>query len=246
MAVRRQKTRLLVLTISFLLFPVIIFYFSPYLIVLGAFQGVLAAAGIMFALQLLSALVLRRALCGWVCPVGGLQDIESKSIGEPFKRKRLNYLKWVIWVPWIVSIICGFVVAGGIHAIDFFFHTDHGISVSDLMSLGIYFGIVALFFAPNIFLGRRAMCHSICWMAPFMIIGGKLGEALKVPQLHVEAEPDACIDCGRCDRACPMSLSVEAQVKTGRISDAECIQCAACCDTCPKGVLSLKLSCLKR
>lgn len=240
MSLKRQNVRLLILTISFLLFPVIIFYFSPYLIVVGAFQGVLAAAGIMFALQLIFAVVLRRALCGWVCPVGGLQEIEAKSVGKPFRRRRLNAAKWVIWVPWIISIVCGFIVAGGIREVDFFFHTDHGISVSDLMSLAIYFGIVLLFFIPNLFLGRRAMCHTICWMAPFMILGGKLGKALKVSQLHVVAVPDACIGCGKCDAACPMSLDVEAQVKSGCIADVECIQCAACCDACPKDVLSLK------
>lgn len=239
---KRQRTRLLILTVSFLLFPVIIFYFSPYLIVLGAFQGVLAAAGIMFVLQLVFAIVFRRALCGWVCPVGGLQELEAQSLDKPFRKLRLNLLKWIIWVPWVASIVAGFVVAGGIHDIDFFYHTDHGISVSDLMSLGIYFGIVALFFVPNIFLGRRAMCHSICWMAPFMIIGDRIGRLIRVPQLHVESKPDACISCGSCNAVCPMSLDVESELKRGQIANVECIQCAACCDTCPKDVLSLNLS----
>ena len=242
MKLDRQNVRLLVLTISFLLFPIIIFYFSPYLVVLGAFQGVLAAAGIMFAIQLVAAIVLRRAPCGWVCPVGGLQDIEAKSIDKPFSRKRLDLMKWVIWVPWVASIVAGFIVAGGGRKVDFFFHTDHGISVSDLMSLAIYFAIVAIFFIPNIFLGRRSMCHSICWMAPFMIIGSRIGKTLHLPQLHVSSVTDACIHCGKCDRACPMSLPVESLQAAGEIADAECIQCGACCDACPKDVLRLRVS----
>lgn len=242
MKAKRQRVRFFVLTISFLLFPVIIFYFSPYLIVLGAFQGVLAAAGIMFAIQLLLALVLRRAVCGWVCPVGGLQDIESQSLSKPFRKTRLNLLKWAIWVPWIASVVAGFIVAGGIQTVDLFYHTDHGISVSDLQTLAIYFGIVAIFFVPNIFLGRRAMCHSICWMAPFMIIGSKIGGTFGVSQLHVDAEPDACISCGKCNVACPMSLDVESELKKGCIDSAECIQCTACCDACPRDALSLRIS----
>lgn len=230
------------LTVSFLIFPITIFYFSPYLIVMGAFQGILAAAGIVFLLQLLFAIVLRRAFCGWICPAGGLQEIEAQALGKPFRKKRLNILKWVIWVPWMISITAGFIVAGGMRGIDFFFQTDHGISVSDLPSLVIYFGIVVLFFVPNVFLGRRAMCHSICWMAPFMIIGSKLGNVLGLPQLHVKAMPNRCIDCGKCNDACPMSLDVESESKTGSIGNAECIQCAACCDTCPKDVLSLEYS----
>ena len=242
MKARRQRLRLFFLTVSFLLFPIIIFYFSPYLIVIGAFQGVLAAAGIMFALQLLSAIAFRRVLYGWVCPVGGLQDIQAQSLDKPFLKTRLNLLKWMIWAPWVISIIVGFVVAGGIHGIDFFYHTDHGISVSDLQSLAIYFVIVALFFVPNIFLGRRAMCHSICWMAPFMIIGGKIGSSIGVPQLQVKAKTGSCIHCGKCNTSCPMSLDVETELRQGRIDNTACIQCAACCDTCPKDVLSLRLS----
>ena len=109
------------------------------------------------------------------------------------------------------------------------------------MGLGIYLGIVALFFIPNLFLGRRAMCHCICWMAPFMVLGGKLGRALRIPQLHIKAEPDRCISCGKCERACPMSLPVEVLLRADTISDAECIQCAACADACPKDVLKLRI-----
>ena len=108
--------------------------------------------------------------------------------------------------------------------------------------LPIYFGIVALFFVPNLFLGRRAMCHGICWMAPFMVLGEKLGAALRLPQLHVGAEADRCIGCGKCDRVCPMSLPVERLLRAGTIEDAECIQCAACADACPKDVLKLRMS----
>ena len=39
---KRQRVRIGILLASFALFPVTIFYFSPYLIVWGAFQGVVA------------------------------------------------------------------------------------------------------------------------------------------------------------------------------------------------------------
>ena len=47
---------------------------------------------------------------------------------------------------------------------------------------------------PALIHGRRASCHYICWMAPFMVIGSSVGRLLHFPQLHIEADRDACFD----------------------------------------------------
>lgn len=236
----RQRVRKLTLMVSFLLFPITIFYFSPVLIVAGAFEGVLAGSALMFAAQFLFSLVFGRAFCGWACAAGGLQDITASINGRPAKLGWRTYIKYVIWVPWIISILVGAWIAGGITAVEPLYHIPGGISIASEVGLLIYFGIVALFFVPNLFLGRRAMCHCICWMAPFMVLGEKLGKLLRVPQLHVAANPESCINCGKCVKACPMSLDVQMLLQEGRIDDAECILCAECVDVCPKDTLALK------
>lgn len=200
----------------------------------------MAGSAIAFALQLTSAIFLRRAFCGWLCPAGGLQELEAQARGLSCKLGKRILVKWVIWVPWVASIVAGFIVAGGVSRIDPLFHIDGGISVSSPGAMVIYLIIVALFFIPNLFLGRRAMCHCVCWMAPFMIIGEKLGAAVCAPQLHVAADPAKCISCGQCEKACPMSLPVSELLETGVITHSECIQCAACCDACRKDVLKLE------
>lgn len=243
---KRQRVRIGILLASFALFPVTIFYFSPYLIVWGAFQGVVAGSAITFGLQLVSAIFLRRACCGWICPAGGFQELEAQAVEKPSKPGKRDMVKWVIWVPWIASIAAGFIVAGGVSHVDPLFHIDGGISVSSPGAMVVYLIIVALFFIPNLFLGRRAMCHCICWMAPFMIIGEKLGAALHAPQLHVAADPSKCISCGLCEKACPMSLPVSELLEGGAITHSECIQCAACCDTCRKDALKLEFGPIAR
>jgi hypothetical protein len=52
----RQRIRKALIIISFLLFPVIINFLSPYVIIDGASQGIISVTFIMFGLMFLSAL----------------------------------------------------------------------------------------------------------------------------------------------------------------------------------------------
>ncbi len=233
----RQRVRNLLLIMAFLLFPITIFYFSPYLIVMGALEGIASGSAITFLLMLVFSVFFGRAWCAYLCPAGGLQELAFTVNDKPARLGWRKYIKWVIWAIWIASIVVCFFLAGGLREVDPFFETDNGISVTSVFALVIYYVIVALFLIPNLFAGRRAMCHDICWMAPFMIIGMKAGECLHLPGLHIATDPESCIRCGKCTKQCPMSLDVEELMQAGQITDAECIQCGGCVDCCPKGAL---------
>jgi ferredoxin-type protein NapH len=125
-----------------------------------------------------------------------------------------NFIKWIIWLPWIVTIILLAFKNGGYNKIDPFYQTSHGISVGNLQSLITYFAILALIVIPAFLIGKRAFCYTICWMAPFMILGRKLRNLLKWPSLQLLSQPDTCTHCHTCDTKCPMSLPVEDMVQT--------------------------------
>jgi ferredoxin-type protein NapH len=71
---RRQRIRKALLLVSLLLFPITIYYFSPYIIVDGAAQGIINASFLVFGLMFISALFAGRLWCGWLCPAGSLQE----------------------------------------------------------------------------------------------------------------------------------------------------------------------------
>ena len=85
--------------------------------------------------------------------------------------------------------------------------------------------------------GRRAGCHTICWMAPFMILGRKLRNLLPWPALRLQAAPDKCRDCLSCTAGCPMSLDVHSMVVTNRMENDECILCGTCVDNCSQSAI---------
>ena len=234
---KRQRIRKGIVIGSFLLFPIIIFYFSPYIIVMGAFEGVIVGSFIMFSLQFLFSLFFGRSLCGYVCPVGGLQECLMLANAKKVNSKKVNLIKYCIWIPWLITIAVFFIRAGGFLDIDFFFFIEHGVSLTQIYTYVIYYGVVLLVVVLALTMGKRAFCHCVCWMAPFMVIGTKMSDLLKIPKLHLVAYQDNCIGCKKCSEKCPMSLDVKEMVKCNNMKNVECILCGECIDNCPKKVI---------
>lgn len=235
---KRQNVRKLILIISMLLFPVTIWYMSPYLIIQGAMEGIVTGSFIVFALMLFGAVLFGRLFCGWICPMGGMQeclfDVNEKSPKQGWK----NNIKYVIWTVWIITVIVCFLFRKKEITIDFFYMTNHGISVTEICNYVIYYGVIVLILIPAVLWGKRVFCHYLCWMAPFMVIGTKIRHLLHLPGIHIVSEKEKCISCKKCNQKCPMQLNVVELVKDNRDFGAECIQCGACVDNCPKKALS--------
>jgi len=237
---KRQNVRKLTLLISFLIFPITLYYMSPYLIIMGGITGLVSGSFIVFIVQFITSLFFGRAFCAWICPAGGLQECCTMAVNKKVSKKA-RYIKYVIWVPWLITIVLLFIKAGGIKSIDFFLFTKYGISVTDMGGIIMYFAIITLFVILALTVGRRGMCHTICWMSPFMILGTKIKNALHIPSFHLKAEPTKCIDCGKCTKNCPMSLEVNEMVRSDKMNHSECILCLECVDNCPKKAIHFKV-----
>ncbi len=233
----RSKLRISIAVLMVFLFPVIYYYLSPYLVLMGAAEGIIAGDVIAFAGLFVTSLFFGRAWCGWICPAGATQELCIRVNGKNFNGRKRNLVKYFIWAPWIAIIIILFVQAGGVKAVDPLYQTYYGISVQDYTSAIMFAAIAGAIAIFALVAGRRAACHTICWMAPFMIIGQKISNAVNLPALHLEANKSKCIDCKACTRNCSMSLDVNAMVQSQYMENSECILCGKCVDTCPKGVI---------
>jgi polyferredoxin len=235
------------LLVSLLAFPLTLYYMSPALVLFAASQGVLNASGLLFLLMFGGALVLGRLWCGWVCPAGALQELAIPIRNRRLHPRWLRWIKWAIWIPWIGLILFLAIRAGGYRTVDPLFQLDGGATLAIAAGEGppwwmIYYLIVALFAILAVAVGRRAGCRTICWMAPFMIIGRWLRNRARWPALRLVAAPDECRDCLTCTRECPMSLEVHDMVKRGDMENAECILCGTCVDGCKHSAIRYSFS----
>ena len=71
-------------------------------------------------------------------------------------------------------------------------------------------------------------CRYLC---PY---GALLGITSLLSPVKIRRDVDACIDCGKCARACPSSLAVDQLVQ---IRSVECTACMACVAACPAETL---------
>jgi ferredoxin-type protein NapH len=237
----RQRVRKGFITITFLLFPLILYYFSPVLIIEGAVEGVIVGSFITFTLLFVSSLWVGRLWCGWACPGAGLQEALLSVNDKPVRSRWASRIKWIIWTPWILGIVAAF-SAGGLRRVDPFYNTAHGISVADPIAYIVYYAVVTLFVVLALTVGRRGGCHVICWMAPFMILGREIRNRFGWPSLRLVANAERCVDCKRCTTNCPMSLDVHALVQRGNMEHRECILCGTCVDNCTKHVIRYAFS----
>jgi polyferredoxin/formate hydrogenlyase subunit 6/NADH:ubiquinone oxidoreductase subunit I len=180
---------------------------------------------------LVLALVLGRAFCGWICPLGGLVDGLDAALA-PARRllgmeKRIRGRR-----TWLISSPVSWLLLGAVLAtlpftpplLQFLHPNVWLIRIFSLTPLGIAFAGMLVAFS---LLTRRLWCTYAC---PLGALYGLLG---KVSLLRLGIT--RCADCGRCDR-CPTRA---ADYRARRVLDHQCILCFDFEAGCPVNGLRL-------
>ena len=194
------------------------------------------------------ALLLRSAFCGWICPLGFIQDLVSnlssvlqkrlpglrRGIASLKKRgarlavldRYLRYMKYLV-LAWAVggSAYFGYMV---------FRDYDPWSALLNIAEFSFTPGLIVLIvtLVASFFI-ERPWCRYAC---PLGAASGLLG---KVSPIYLKREAEACTSCKLCTKACPMGLQVHT-VTT--IKSVDCISCLECVDSCPRnGALEIKL-----
>lgn len=217
---------------------------------LGALQNAIASSGsrtpvYVLGILLLYGITLGRTICGFLCPVGLLQELLHKIPSFKVKKSRvtrvLSYLKYVIlgifvilvpfWyalqsypVPAFCKYICPAGTFGGALGL-----LSNPANSDKFSMLGILFTrkfVILVAIALACVFIYRAFCRFIC------PLGAIYGLFAKIAVVGVKVEAPKCTDCGRCTAQCPMDIR--------HVGDHECIHCGRCIDVCPTQAISLK------
>ncbi len=234
----RQKIRLTILFLMLLTFPITLNYFSVFLIIEGSAQGIMTFSFFFWSLFILAGLFFGRAVCGYVCPLGAIQ--ETKDRMAPRKLASIKYLaviKYVLAVAWVGAIVYAAILAGGYKTVNLLYNTESGVSVDSVQGWITYFVIVLIVLLPGFFVGKRGFCRYFCPWGVLNIVGTKIKNFFGWPSLNLKAASAKCKECGTCAKNCPMSLEPFKMVQSCSMNNTECILCGTCVDNCPNGVI---------
>ncbi len=213
---------------------------TKYFLLTGAVPVIHPAAMFLFMTFVTMSLLLRKAFCGWLCPVGTISEYLWKFGRHTFRRVFL-LPRWLdIGLRSLKYILLGlFLYAVGsmsAHAIAAFLESPYGL-VADVKMLNFFrflsptgAVIVGLLAIGSIFV-QNFWCRYLC---PY---GALMGLAALASPLRIRRAPDACIDCAKCAKACPSRLPVDRLIQ---IRSAECLGCLECVAVCPaRGALDM-------
>ncbi len=177
---------------------------------------------------LLLALLVRRAFCGYACPVGtisewlqaGARRLGLRAWRVPYRFDRaLALLKYVVlalilYFTWRV----GELVFRGYDPC-YALISRHGEDIT----------IWAYVISGAIILASLVLTVPFCrWLCPLAAVFTPFS---RFGLARVRRQAQACIDCGACGRICPMAIPVD---RLREVTAARCTSCLDCLQACPK------------
>ena len=218
---------------------------------LGALQNAIGTTSkqigfYVFGILMLYGLILGRTICGWLCPLGLIQELLHKLPTPKMKKSRatraLSYLKYVILGVFVIGITAWYGIVHGVAIPGFckyicpagtsegaIFLLSNPANAGDFGMLNILFTrkfVIMLIIGLACVFCYRSFCRFIC------PLGAIYGLFNKFCLVGVRVDQSRCNSCGACVRNCGMDVR--------HVGDHECIHCAKCMDVCAQKAISLK------
>lgn len=181
------------------------------------------------------SLLAGRAFCGWMCPIGTLQDILVRFFGRLIRNKKKPGNKNTVKIPvriskrsdaWLRSLkylVLGIILLASTWAV---YPPLREICparaiFSFQMTTPLLWSVLITFVVTSM-LNPRVWCKYLC------PLGAVMAPLNKISPLRLVLNKDNCTNCGCCDIVCPMGIEDVPH----NLRSAECIECLKCQETC--------------
>jgi len=175
---------------------------------------------------LLMTLLLRRAFCGYMCPIGTI----SEWLRSVSKRLRIPEIRVPSGVDRVLSLLKYAVLAVIVYttwqAAELLFRA-YDPCYALISRHGTDITIWAYVVAGAIVLGSLILSLPFCrWFCPFAAV---LHPLSRIGLTQVTRDEESCKNCGKCSKVCPVAIPVD---QVTHVNHASCLSCFNCVDAC--------------
>lgn len=218
---------------------------------LGSLQNALNASGhtapwYVLGILMLYGMLLGRTVCGWLCPVGLIQELMHKIPTPKIKKGRatriLSYLKHILLIALVILIPLWYGLKHGTSLPAFCKYICPAGTLEGAVGLlsnprnsTSFYQLKALFTSKFVIMTAVGLLCVFCYR-PFCRflcpLGAIYGLFNRYALTGVKVNRNRCNGCGACVRICQMDVR--------SVGDHECISCGKCMNVCAQGAVSLK------
>jgi len=206
----------------------------PVLGMAGITASLIVYIVITFAVLAGTLLLGRRWQCSTLCLFNGFaSEVFAPAFPLAGKKKQANkstlkvflFLRWLFLATALFFTIYWLLHLGG---------AIQGEAAALLSEVEVYkyLGgeLLAAMFMWVVFTGR-----GYCYYCP---LGTVLAFLSKAAGQRISTTESECIECGKCNRACPLTIDIKKEAKIkAPVTDMRCVGCGHCVDTCPTETL---------
>jgi len=233
------EVRLILMSVSFLLFGVITI-FAPWLFITPSpvcastkpflyglrpqFLATLSVIGIM-------SLVVGKGFCGTVCPVGALQELLYRiPLFKKLKRKKVPFkiTNTVRIILFVLFLTVAFAFATSTYYFYNLFDLIHWEFEMQWIEFIQFIIFLVIILSVSLF-SYRPFCYFICPMGLYTWV------LEQIAPLKVRVNKDACNSCGACEKTSPCN-AVKGIVDGNKLR-ADCHLCGDCIKSCSQSAL---------
>lgn len=224
--------------------------------------GVLLPLGMMLLSFYAFFFFLNKAFCGWICPLGTVQELLFK-LGRRLKRPlnqlephqvgKVRPVKWILFLGLVLGLpllagmgvapdqvgdpycqVCPSRLATTLLTAD-----TEQLALRTETPINFTLGAFGNMLFGFVIIAALAARQPFCRICPLMAMNAVFQKLS--PMRLVKAKHDKCEKCGVCEKACPMDIHEIAREHGGKAFHEDCTLCGRCAEYCPDdGVIQIK------